>query len=287
MNIKSPLRYPGGKSQLTKFVSHTIEINSIKNPIYCEPFCGGGGVAINLLLDKKVDKIILNDFDAAIYSFWYAVLNDTEKLIRKINEIKITIDERLKQKEIYMSNQSKNKYNFNLGFATLFLNRTNVSGIIKGGAIGGNRQQGTYKLDCRFNKEYIISKIYEIAKHKNDIVLYNLEANDFIKNVLPKFNQNNLFIFFDPPYYRQGKNLYTNFFNHKNHEDLSLAIKKLDKYFWILTYDNEPEIINIYNKYNPKKYKLQYSAKNKLKEVELFFNSKITIVESFDKVIFK
>lgn len=287
MKTLSPLRYPGGKGKLTEFVSHIIAINNIKNPIYCEPFCGGSGVAINLLLDKKVDKIILNDVDIAIYSFWYAVLNDTQRMIDKINKTAITTQERLKQKEIYTFGQTQKGYNFDLGFATLFLNRTNISGIIKGGVIGGKQQKGNYKLDCRFNKINIINKIEKIAEHKDNIMLYNLDVNYFIEYTLLNFDKNSLFIFFDPPYYKQGKNLYTNFFSHKDHENLGLAIKKLDEYFWILTYDNTSEILKIYKEYNPRKYKLQYSAKNKIKETELFFSNNKTKIESFDKVIFE
>ena len=286
MFIPSPLRYPGGKSKLTKFVSHTLGINRIKNPIYCEPFCGGAGVAIKLLLDKKVQGIILNDYDIAIYSFWNAVLNDTDELLNAIQETPVTISEREKQKEFYTSKSQLKKYDFELAFATLYLNRTSVSGVIKGGVIGGKNQDGKYKIDARFGKENIISKIKKIAEHKDQIRLFNLNATELIVDVLKKEDANSLFVFFDPPYYTQGKNLYTNFFKHKNHEDLGLAIKTMDEYFWIMTYDNEPKIYEIYKDYSPKRYKLQYSANVKIKETELFFNSPRTKVESFDRVIF-
>ena len=101
----SPLRYPGGKSKLTDFVDNTIKLNNIKNPIYCEPFCGGAGVAINLLLTNKVEKIILNDYDIAIYSFWKAVLEDTKKLGQRIISTEITMQERENQKKIIKSKQ--------------------------------------------------------------------------------------------------------------------------------------------------------------------------------------
>ena len=246
----SPLRYPGGKSKLTDFVDNTIKLNNIKNPIYCEPFCGGAGVAINLLLTNKVEKIILNDYDIAIYSFWKAVLEDTKKLGQRIISTEITMQERENQKKIYSELSKVNSYNLDLAFATLFLNRTSVSGIIKGGVIGGKEQKGKYKIYDRFNKD-------------------------------------DLFIFFDPPYYKQGKNLYTNFFNHKDHEQLGNSIKSMDDFLWILTYDYRPEIYEIYKEYKPKKYKLQYSAKNKIKETELFFSSPKTEVNTFSKVEFE
>ncbi|MBR8462961.1 DNA adenine methylase [Campylobacter sp. faydin G-24] len=286
--VLSPLRYPGGKSKLTDFVYNTIELNNIKNPIYCEPFCGGAGVAINLLLQNKVEKIILNDYDIAIYSLWKAVLDDTKKLGQKIISTKITIQEREKQKQIYKELSDKKECGLDLAFATLFLNRTSVSGIIKGGAIGGKEQKGQYKVDARFNKEKILEKINHISTFRSKIELFNLDCNTLINTYLKNHtDKNNLFIFFDPPYYKQGKNLYTNFFTHQDHEKLGTAIKSMDDFLWILTYDNTPEIYSIYKNYNPQKYKLQYSAKNKIKETELFFNSPKTKVESFSNVDFE
>lgn len=205
MFISPPLRYPGGKSKLADFVSHTLEINGIKNPIYCEPFCGGAGVAIKLLLDKKVDKIILNDYDIAIYSFWNAVLNDTENLSKKIINTPITIKERENQKQIYAEQSKIKQYSLDLAFSTLFLNRTSMSGVIKGGAIGGKSQNGKYKVDARFNKDSILSKIENIARCKDNIQLFNFDAIELIHNVFKKIDKSSLFVFFDPPYYKQGK----------------------------------------------------------------------------------
>ncbi len=108
----------------------------------------------------------------------------------------------------------------NLGFSTLFLNRTNRSGIIKAGVIGGKEQKGEYKLDCRFNKADIIQKIRYIAAHKNDIVLYNLDTEDLIRNVINNLEHKS-FIFFDPPYYNKGATLYTNFYKHEDHVSLA------------------------------------------------------------------
>ncbi len=284
----SPLRYPGGKSKLADFVDNTIKLNGIEKPIYCEPFCGGAGVAIDLLLKNKVEKIILNDCDVAVYSFWKAVLDDAEKLGQKIISTEITMQERENQRQIYGELSKKREYSLDLAFATLFLNRTSVSGIIRGGVIGGKDQKGKYKIGDRFNKEKILEKINRIAALKDKIELFNLDCSELINTYLKNYtDKNNLFIFFDPPYYKQGKNLYTNFFSHKDHENLGLAIKKLDEYFWILTYDNTSEILKIYKEYNPRKYKLQYSAKNKIKETELFFSNNKTKIESFDKVIFE
>jgi len=283
---KSPLRYPGGKTQLAKFVNHTIKLNGIQYPIYCEPFSGGAGVAIALLLSEQADSIILNDYDTAIYSFWYAVLNDTERLMQKIIDTPITLPVWHEEHRIYDELNELNDYNFDLAFATFFLNRTNHAGIITGGPVGGFEQKSKYTVNCRFNKENLIEKIRIIATQRHRISLYHMDAVDFIPNILLNQPTERLFTFFDPPYYQQGKKLYKNAFNNKKHVELSHAIRTMSKFSWITTYDNDNHIQEIYQDMDIKYYELQYSANNKRREKEIFFHSPITKVESFDKVIF-
>jgi DNA adenine methylase len=160
-----------------------------------------------------------------------------------------------------------------LGFSTLFLNRTNRSGIIKAGVIGGKEQKGNYKLDCRFKKEDIIEKIEFIAKYKNRIKLYNLDTEVLIDEVIKKLSKKS-FIFFDPPYYYKGASLYTNFYTHNDHLSLANKIKGIKYHSWILTYDNTPEIKGMYNKFQNETYKLNYSVEKKHKGEEIIFYSR-------------
>lgn len=282
----SPLRYPGGKSQMAKFVKNSLVINKIEDATYIEPFAGGAGIAIELLLKNEVNNIVINDYDIAIYAMWHSILNYTSEIIQLILETPINMKEWYKQKAIYNNKDGADL--LGLGFSTFFLNRTNNSGIITGGPIGGHDQSGTYKLDCRFNKSSLIKKISNISKMRHAISLYNLDAVQLIDDVILKeMNSNHTFIFFDPPYYRQGKNLYTNFFNHDNHKLLAEKIISLNDYHWITTYDYEEEISNFYNTCPGKTYTLQYSARKTRKEKEYLFHNKKTIVESYDKVFFE
>lgn len=283
---KSPLRYPGGKTQLSKFLENLIDINDLDNTTYCEPFSGGFGAGLELLFNQSVEKIIINDLDIGIYSIWHAILYDEKKLIYFIEKTPITIKEWRKQKEIYDNMKYSTEYSIELAFSTFFLNRTNRSGIIGAGPIGGQNQESKYKIDCRFNKENLIEKIISINNKKKDIYLYNKEANDLIESVLSKYSPEELFVFFDPPYYKQGKNLYKNYFTHENHIELKKKISLMDKYKWITTYDYNENIKEIYSEYYSNEYSIQYSANKVRKEKELLFNSPITKVESFDKVIF-
>lgn len=274
----SPLRYPGGKTQMKKFIEELLLHNSIKGN-YVEPFAGGAGVALYLLLNKVVKKIYINDADPAIYSFWKSVLFDTDNFINLIENTPITLDEWHYQRKIYNKELSSTSIEF--AFATFFLNRTNVSGIIKGGPIGGKKQDSKYKIDCRFNKRNLIKKIKKIAKLRENIVVSNNDAEEFINKVILKMDSKQTFIFFDPPYYNQGKNLYANYYDHDDHVSLSKKIRSLTDYFWITTYDTTREIKMIYEGCNSKEYSLNYSANNIRKATEiLFYNEKVKLPNS-------
>lgn len=271
VNFISPLRYPGGKNKVYEYISHLVKINNVSS--YIEPFAGGAAVALRLLNNNEVNRIIINDYDRSIYAFWYSTIFYTEKLIERIWETNISIDEWYKQKKI-----QKNKYTvnlFDLGFSTLFLNRTNRSGIIKAGVIGGKEQSGEYKMDCRFNKEVIIQRIKLISSLRERIEIHNLDAIDFIKKRI-KTTRRSL-TFFDPPYYNKGEALYTNFYNYNEHVELSKAISQLMRNrYWILTYDISKEIKDMYSKYNyiPILYNLNYSISTPKIGYEFMFFSR-------------
>ena len=262
----SPLRYPGGKGKLAPFIGYLIEKLNIENPIYIEPFAGGAGVALELLLEEKVETIVINDYDKAIASFWKAILEEPDRFVDMIYNVPITIDEWKHQKEIYST--SLNRYSFELGFATFYLNRTNRSGIIKGGIIGGLDQQGRWKIDARFNKEELIHRVLRIAEFRKNIVVYNKDVTSLIQNYMPKYGKD-AFAYFDPPYFEKGKALYKNYFNYSDHKYIEEQIRENVQCNWIITYDNVPEIKEFYKEYTIREFNINYSAANRRKASEL------------------
>ncbi len=262
----SPLRYPGGKSKIYDKVKHLVETNSLGDRTYVEPFAGGFGIGIGLLCDNVVQSVVLNDFDSHIYHFWHSVLYSTDDLLRKITDTPITIDEREKQKAVYKDSAADALSD---GFATLFLNRVNFSGIIKGGSIGGLMQKGEYKLDCRFNKEEIKRKITDIALLEDRISLYNYDASDLIINQLD-FPNDTAFLNIDPPYVVKGSRLYTNYFKESDHRNLEQVITEhLRDIPWIITYDDCDLIRDIYKQYMVTGYDIQHNARVSVKGKEL------------------
>jgi DNA adenine methylase len=267
----SPLRYPGGKTQFYFTVANILETNNLTGCVYVEPFAGGAGVALKLLLEGKVNRVILNDNDNNIYSFWYSILNYTNRFIKKIQDTDITVEEWRKQKKIIATSNSV----FKKGFATFFLNRTNRSGILSSNPIGGLEQKGNFKIDCRFNKNRLIDRIKRIANKKDKIEISNLDAKEFIKEF--KIFETS-FWFIDPPYYHKGKQLYLNYFTHSDHVALNKIIfSHLRNSYWILTYDICDQIQKIYMDANKSIITLRYSAAVKRKAGEYMFYRNLVI----------
>lgn len=271
--LYSPLRYPGGKGKLAPFMGLMINKMNIKKGTYIEPFAGGAGVALMLLMEGYVDDIVINDYDKAIYSVWRAIISESENLVDRILDTPVNIDEWKKQKEIYV--EQNKKYSLDLAFATFFLNRTNRSGILKGGPIGGFEQTGNYGIDARYNAEKLVERIRAIAKYKKHIKVYNKEIVSFIENVLPNYGQNSL-TYFDPPYFNKGPELYKNFFDKEDHDKIAQLILNGVPGNWIITYDDTPEIIELYKQQCIRRYDLNYSAANtgKSSEVMVFNDNK-------------
>lgn len=262
----SPLRYPGGKGKLSLFMEYMIDRLGHRGGTYIEPFAGGAGIAVELLLKNVVNRIVINDYDKGVWSFWKAILTETDRFVEQVRTVPLTIDEWYRQHKICVN--QNDKYSFELGFATFYMNRTNRSGIIKGGVIGGLEQAGNWTMDVRFNREDLINRIQNIASRKKDIKLYNKDISSFITNYVPLY-EDNAFIYFDPPYYEKGKQLYMNYFSHEDHVRIESAIRQHINCDWIITYDDVKEIEEIYKDYQLYLYDLNYSVSAKCKASEL------------------
>lgn len=278
----SPLRYPGGKGKLASFMELLIEQTGHIGGIYIEPFAGGAGIALELLEKNTVSEIVINDLDKGIYSFWKAILTKTDKFINDVRTVPLTINEWNRQRLILENNH---RYSYELGFAAFYLNRTNRSGIIKGGVIGGIEQNGSWRMDVRFNRNELIERILKIAQHKKNIHIYNKDVNSFIQNYLPKYAKN-AFVYFDPPYFGKGKQLYLNFFSYDDHVRIERMINNQVNCDWIITYDDVQDIANIYQNHILRRFDLNYSAavKRKASEIIIFKHSgMIPNVENLEK----
>ena len=270
MAFYSPLRYPGGKGKISDFFYATIEANNLNNGVYVEPYAGGSSIALSLLINGYVSEIIINDIDRSIYAFWKSVLEYNDELCRLITKTRVNLSTWNKCKEVQ---KSKTKASIlDLGFSTFFLNRTNRSGIINGGVIGGKEQDGDWKIDARYNKQALISRIKLIREYRKHIKLYNKDAHDFVKQIIPSFDSKTL-CYFDPPYFEKGKALYVNYYENKDHQKIADAISSIRNTKWIVSYDNKNEIKNMYNQFRSNEYNLRYSAAETRSGSEIMFFS--------------
>lgn len=273
--FRTPLRYPGGKQRLSPFIAEIIISNDIIDGHYVEPYAGGAGVAIELLLTRKVSNIHLNDSDFGIYSFWHSVINRPDELCKMIATASMTVDEWRYRKSIVKKCDKRKK--LELGFSIFFLNRCNRSGILNAGVIGGLDQKGNYKMDARFSRNDLIRRIEVITKFNNNIHLTNLDAEQYIKNYLPNLPKNSL-VYLDPPYYEKGGDLYLNAYKKGDHERISNVIQQEIDHKWVLSYDGVPDIINLYKNRRHFLYDLQYNAEKVYKGKEIFIFGDSTIL---------
>ena len=281
----SPLRYPGGKNCIFSFVSSLIAENDMQGCKYIEPYAGGAGLALRLLYEEFADSIVINDLDPLVHAFWSTCVKDPDKLIQWIEATPVTVSTWRECKETIR--QPKDATPFDLAVSFFFLNRTNVSGVLSGGIIGGINQTGKYKIDARYNKRELIRKIEKIGRFASRIEVGRLDGIKLVQ----KYNKciADTFLYLDPPYYEKGSNLYLNAYKDADHIRLSEYISKLSTP-WLLSYDNHSFIINLYEPFKKRAYKLQHSTSNKIgNEILIFadalrFNNSLRILQGVTAV---
>lgn len=270
----SPLRYPGGKLKVVDYVKRLLEVNDLCGGTYIEPYAGGASVALSLLFSKYASRIKINDIDRSIYAFWYSVLNNTDEFCRLIADTPVNMDTWQTQRTVQIRKQDAEL--LELGFSTFFLNRTNRSGILSGGVIGGKEQTGNFKIDARYNKKDLIERIEHIAGYADLIDLTSMDAVGLIKRY-KRTPAAKTFVYLDPPYYVKGRDLYLNYYNDDDHKAIAETIKKY-KGKWIISYDAVPFISNLYQDFRQKEYYLSYSAGNPSKGKEIMVYSEGMII---------
>lgn len=266
----TPLRYPGGKQKLTPFIIEILRVNDLIGGHYVEPYAGGAGVALELLIGGHVSKVHLNDTSLPIYAFWHSVLNEPDALCNLIKTASLTVEEWRKHRDIVR--QSKPASMLELGFSTFYLNRCNRSGVLTGGLIGGLEQTGDWKMDARFPRNELIRRIEVISARREKIKLTNLDAEIFIKTKTSKLSDNTL-IYCDPPYYEKAKRLYLNSYSDNDHKRIANFIQTNINHKWLVSYDHTPEIDEYYRNRRSFVYDLQYNASRVYKGKELFIFS--------------
>jgi DNA adenine methylase len=263
----SPLRYPGGKGKVANFLKLVMLDNGLVESEYVEPYAGGASVALALLFEDYASHIHINDVNPGVHAFWQACLEQPAELCQRIKETPVTVETWLAQRDAH---RNPSTTGIDLAFATFFLNRTNRSGIISGGVIGGLDQTGPWKIDARYNMEALTARIQKVARFASRITLTNLDAAVLLEEWAGRSER--AFLYLDPPYYEKGGDLYEHFYNHEDHVQIAELVTALP-HPWLVSYDGVPEIVEIYQGATAKSYGLYYSAHARVTGSEIMYSS--------------
>jgi DNA adenine methylase len=269
---------------LANFMRLVVERNGLLDGHYVEPYAGGAAVAWSLLLAEYVRHVHINDIDPALYAFWAAVLDHTDELCRRIRDCRISIAAWRRHRNV-LARPTEHSL-LELGFATFFLNRTNRSGIIRGGVIGGKGQTGRWKIDARFNKSDLIKRIQRIARYRRRITVTRMDGADFLRSVVPTLPQKTL-TYLDPPYYVKGEGLYEHHYRHDDHALIATMVREMHQRAWLVSYDAVPQVLDLYRGLRRQQYDLAYSAQDRYAGSEvIFYSPSLTVpkVENPSKV---
>ncbi|WP_419402777.1 DNA adenine methylase [Mycobacteroides abscessus] len=260
----SPLRYPGGKGALFTRLKAMIRSNDLTRCTYVEPYAGGAGAALGLLAAGQVNRIVLNDLDPAIYSLWLAITKHPKDFASRVRSTVPSLDEWHRQKAVQRRADFENY--FDLGFSTFFLNRTNRSGVLNAGPIGGLDQTGNYKIDARYNANDLAERVRIIGLYASRIRVSSVDGKAVIKRYA---EQKKSFIYADPPYFNKAGSLYMNTFEEQDHSSLAVMLNSYSSSRWILTYDDVPQVHDLYSQRRRRRFDLNYSAYTAKKATEV------------------
>lgn len=261
----SPLRYPGGKSGLYSVIRDLIRLNGLSRGTYIEPYAGGAGAALGLLITGEVENIVINDLDPAVFAFWQAAVRQNERFAQLISDCEVSVSEWARQREVYLNVDRSD--HLTLGFATFYLNRTNRSGVLNGGPIGGHDQTGNFKIDARFNKVTLLERLRLLRLYAPKISVTNSDGIQVIEEFQARPQS---IIYADPPYFAKAGSLYMSSFRYEDHAALAECLNgAAEATRWILTYDNAPEVHDLYLKRRRVEIAVNYSVRNVTKAKEI------------------
>jgi DNA adenine methylase len=246
--IKSPLRYPGGKSRSVDLISTIIpEFDEFR-----EPFLGGGSIFIYTKQRYPNKKFWINDLYFELYKFWEMTQKDVDALIDKVYEWRNQFPVG-KELHKFLNENLANFNDLERGAAFFIYNRITFSGT----SLSGGFSEGAFT--GRFT-ESSIQRLSQFAKVINGSTITNLGYEELVKR-----EGENVFIFLDPPYYSATKSaLYGKHGNmHKSFDHTKFAENmKNCKHKWLITYDDSKYIRDLFSFANIMPWELMYGMRN-------------------------
>ena len=254
-SLKTPLRYPGGKSKAVKTLSKWYPD---KISEYREPFIGGGSIAIDIAKKNPRIPIWINDLYVPLYNFWVQLRDNGDQLSERVYEEKqYTLDavdpDMITERARDLFNQYKEEidtYNdFEKAVAFFIMNKCSFSGLTENSTFSQTASNSNFSLvGAKKLKEF--SRIIKYWK------ITNLDYAD----VMHSYATGDAFIFLDPPYdikdflYGKNREMHKSF----DHDRFAQEVYKCKSKFMI-TYNLNDRLCELYKDYNLKEWKLRYS----------------------------
>lgn len=244
-------RYPGGKSKLRNEITRRLSDRATNGNLqYREPFFGGGSVGLKFLSENLMtNRIWINDKDIGIASLWTSVIQYPNELMDKIKAFVPSVKafHEIREELIGLSYPLDYRRLVDVGFKKLAIHQISYSGLgtMSGGPLGGEAQKSRYKINCRWSPGYICKKIIKLHKQFRTIVVHDAHCTSYDFSQLITDTSYDSLLYLDPPYYHKGNVLYQCGFSQQDHERLATLLKAT-KHQWVLSYDDCPEIRELY-----------------------------------------
>ncbi len=243
----SPLRYPGSKKRLAPLIVDIVRRHDFD--LFVEPFAGGAYIGLFMAKNNLAKKVVLGESDPLVASFWKALFGQNRQLAQRVRELEISIGEWRRIREW------RPETTLDKAIKCLYLNRTNYSGILKAGPLGGKGQSGPYDIGCRFDKEKIARRIEALGSLGERVEVIRADYRE----TLAKTEGQKRFIYLDPPYYEKGHLLYNDYFGQNDHIELRDVLARIED-AWLLSYDEAPDIKRFYEGFPMESFALYHSA---------------------------
>lgn len=233
------IRYPGSKDKHLKFLSEFLVPQAQASRSVMEPFAGTAAVTFHLLEKKAVDRYWINDFDESMAALWTTVRDRPDDLIALIHSYTPAAQ------DFYDFKSDPGTETLERAFRKVVLHQISYSGLggKAGSPIGGRNQTGSYLVDCRWNAKRLESKIMACSALLNSAE-GTITASDW-KPALEGAIAQDFFVYLDPPYFVRGVELYVN--GVIDHRDLAETLKASPHASWMVSYDDAPEVRDLYS----------------------------------------
>jgi DNA adenine methylase len=231
-------------------------------------------VSIELLRRGFISRAVWIERDPLVFAFWRAVFEHTDALCAEIDALQVNMAtwRRLQPLRVVTDPWKAAVGLLHLGLGGLFFNRTNFSGIIGAGPIGGMEQASSYAVGCRFNKEKLIGQIRAVATYRDRVTVRFGDALKFLRRRAEALATGFSFVYIDPPYYAQGQKLYRYSYEDADHFALAQHITG-QGYPWLVSYDDHPRIRELYNAVGIQPLYLDYTVRSTRRAQELLISN--------------